>query len=273
MKQEPEPESEEEANYEEDENRTGNQSENSEEETIAYQNISMNTFFKKQDNLKRQPEKAFITANINEDEEEVFLLQCPKSIDKSNLIGLNIRKKPYWNRNMLETVTTIFNDSKTSIPVILKSKKTTKGVNVKIVGTIQVKEHISRIENIVKEEEPLTPQLQKVPFPENIKQRHPLLGSDYEKRLKIPDVILEQLKDAIQFRQHARTLEVKKEIETFDEFQPPVESKKSKKRAAIKDAPEIPPSPKKKKKAVIQEEEYMDDDEDLREDLSWIDNL
>lgn len=270
MKQEPE--TEEKANVEEDDYRTGNQSENSEDESRVYQNISMNTFFKKQDNLKLQPEKAFVTANIDEDEEEVFLLQCPKTIDKSKLLGLNIRKKPYLNRNMLETVTTIFDDPKTSIPIILKSKKKTKGVNVQIVGTIHVKEHISRIENIVKEEQPLTPQLQKVPFPENIKQRHPLLGSDYEKRLKIPDVILEQLKDAIQFRQQARTLEVKKELDSFDEFQIPVKSKKSK-RAAVKVAPEITPSPKKKKKAVIQEQDYMDDDEDLREDLSWIDNL
>ncbi|XP_076651207.1 uncharacterized protein LOC143358160 isoform X2 [Halictus rubicundus] len=123
-------------------------------------------------------ESTDVTFNLDNisDSEDVWIMDIPKTIDPKDLKGqtlmfgekskLKIKEDRYYavNHDTKCNVTCVFNTGKV--------KPQYKTVNVKPVGTISVRRKLSGISKI----KPMQIENTSVPFPENLKVRHPLFG-------------------------------------------------------------------------------------------------
>lgn len=123
------------------------------------------------------------------DSEDIWVMDIPKTVNPTELIGqslvlgdkskFKIGEEKYCavNRDLKHNITCVFNTSKT--------KSQYKAVNVKPAGSITIRKKLSSIPKV----KPVSLENSSVPFPENVKTRHPLFGvisdSKSRKELKI----------------------------------------------------------------------------------------
>lgn len=127
-----------------------------------------------------------VTFNLDNisDSEDVWIMDIPKTIDPKDLIGqplifgekskFKIKGDRYYavNHDTKCNVTCVFNTGKV--------KPQYKTVNVKPVGTISIRRKLSGISKI----KPMQIENTSVPFPENLKVRHPLFGVSYQGKVR-----------------------------------------------------------------------------------------
>lgn len=110
------------------------------------------------------------------DSEDMWIMDIPKTVDPRELIGqtlvlgdkskFKIGEEKYCavNRDLKHNVTCVFNTRKT--------KPKYKAVNIKPVGSLTIRKKLSSIGKV----KPVPLENSSVPFPENVKTRHPLFG-------------------------------------------------------------------------------------------------
>ncbi|XP_055849873.1 uncharacterized protein LOC129914574 [Episyrphus balteatus] len=131
--------------------------------------------------------------SIDEDEDEIWVMQCPKGESISFLKDQQIKLPGRSNHNNFETVATEYSE-----PILHafghKSKKGHNAVKIlPVKGSIIMRSRLKAMpppESSPPEASPV-----KVPMPKGIKERHPLHGVDFDKKLKIPSQIAKRLKE------------------------------------------------------------------------------
>ena len=115
------------------------------------------------------------------DNEDVWVMDIPTTIDPRELKGqtlvfgekskFKVKEERYCavNHDVKCNITCVFNTG--------KEKSRYKAVNVKPVGAITIRRKLSGISKT----RPMQIENSSVPFPENLKTRHPLFGVSYEK--------------------------------------------------------------------------------------------
>lgn len=137
----------------------------------------------KEENLTMETNSSFNFDDIS-DSEDIWILNIPKTVDTKELIGqtlvlgdkskLKVGEKKYCaiKQSMQHGVTCVFSTSKTNSPY--------KAVNIKPEGSITIRRKLS----IIPKGKPILLDNIGVPFPENLRTRHPLLGVATENKPK-----------------------------------------------------------------------------------------
>lgn len=132
-------------------------------------------------------ESAFTLDDIS-DSEDIWIMNIPRTINPQDLNGqtlilgdkskIKVREERYCavNHSVKGNVTCVFNTEK------LKSKY--KTVNIKPAGAIMVRRKLSGITKI----KPIDIEQSGVPFPKNLKPRHPLFGIPYEGQVRNDEI-------------------------------------------------------------------------------------
>ncbi|XP_033324604.2 uncharacterized protein LOC117219520 [Megalopta genalis] len=134
---------------------------------------------KKESLIVEATDSTFNLDNIS-DSEDIWIMDIPGTIDPKELKGqtlmfgekskLKIKEERYYavNHGTRSNITCVFNTGKV--------KSQYKTVNVKPMGTISIRRKLSGISKT----KPMQIENTSVPFPENLKVRHPLFGVSYE---------------------------------------------------------------------------------------------
>ncbi|XP_015187177.1 PREDICTED: uncharacterized protein LOC107072080 [Polistes dominula] len=137
----------------------------------------------KAENLTMETNSSFNIDDIS-DSEDIWILNIPKTVNTEELIGqtltlgdkskLKVGEKKYCavKQNMQHGVTCVFSTSKTN--------SLYKAVNIKPAGSITIRRKLSSIPK----GKPILLDKVGVPFPENLRTRHPLLGVTTENKFK-----------------------------------------------------------------------------------------
>lgn len=124
-------------------------------------------------------ESAFSLDDIS-DSEDIWIMDVPKTIDPQDLTGqqlalgekskFKIKGERYCavNHDVKCNITCVFNTG--------RNKPRYKTVNIKPVGTITIRKKLASTPKI----KPMLMENTGVPFPKNLKTRHPLFGANYE---------------------------------------------------------------------------------------------
>ncbi|XP_054005830.1 uncharacterized protein LOC128890880 isoform X1 [Hylaeus anthracinus] len=132
------------------------------------------------------PETTDSTFSLDDilDNEDVWIMDIPRTIDPQELKGqtlvfgdktkFKIKEERYYavNHNVKCNITCVLNTGK------MKSRY--KTINVKPAGTITVRRKLSGISKT----KPMQIEDSSVPFPTNLKTRHPLFGVSYEGKVR-----------------------------------------------------------------------------------------
>lgn len=133
--------------------------------------------------LIKDPKKFTFDLDDISDNEELWIIDIPKTIDPSHLKGQSLtfgdkskikigdERFSVVNRNIKDSLTCVFNSS--------KQKGRYKTVNIKPAGSLTVQRKLSSITKIKAEHTERTG----VPFPKNLKVRHPLFGAVYKDKI------------------------------------------------------------------------------------------
>ncbi|XP_015602689.1 uncharacterized protein LOC107271335 [Cephus cinctus] len=117
------------------------------------------------------------------DNEEIWLMNIPRTINPRELenqsLYLGDRSKFRIGEERYYAVNCEAPDSLTCVFNTSKPRKSYKTVNLKMAGTITVRRKLPGVLKIKPEPE----ERSKVPFPKNIKKRHPLFGACYKRDL------------------------------------------------------------------------------------------
>ncbi|XP_055905570.1 uncharacterized protein LOC129941046 [Eupeodes corollae] len=218
---------------------------------------------------------------INE-EDEVWLVQCPKGTDISILKDQKIKLPGRSNQDEYETVATEFPEP---IPHAFGHKNKKAHNSLKIVpiqGNIVIR---SRLKILTPPDASLSEgsSTVKVPMPKGIKQRHPLHGVDFESKLTICPEIAERLKQAHAVSEvpngkhksknskhksnESNTVAMDSDGEVELVLQKKHKLKKKKRKHSSGDE-DVEVAPKKKKKSKKNSQS-----EDVAEDLEWLKRL
>lgn len=200
------------------------------------------------------------------EDDEVWLVQCPRNIDAEDLLNHEIKFKGKTSMGNLETVVTEYKTPKT-ITFGCKRKKKFSYSNLKIEGSIVVREKLQTTRN---EEEFKFCKQERVPFPDNLKERHPLLGANFSESIKLPETVLAKLKEARE--SIVKDVEIKPQdvvnIEESDDDDEVVFVKSEKVKKSKKRNSSVEDSSQKKKKSKKEEEEQKILDQ--TNDFQWI---
>lgn len=227
--------------------------------------------------------KVFSVENIDSDDEEVFIMQCSKSISIKSLLNQQIA---------LSTTSTV--DDKRTLEMVTQRAEhnhqitlicggnNPKPITFEAAGVINVRKHIKvkypkSESSILKQYEISGP----VPFPKNLKVRHPFLGADYAEKLQLPATVLQQLKKAKKKTSkvdNSQKDDMEMMIDDGDR-----ESRKSKKlrkrkldqsfspeKIALEAVIENEPKKKKIKSEKSTKEKKSSNETDITNDLEWL---
>lgn len=221
-----------------------------------------NFFISENSNLTELEIKEAAFAELHEitGDDEVWLVQCPTNLETSNLLNNKIKLPGKTSLENLETIAVEYKNPKT-LTFGCKRKKNYSLKNINFDGSIVIRE---KLQTVKKEKEFELPKQEKVPFPDNLKERHPLLGYRFEESITLPGNVLAKLKKAEgNFRPEKKSSisEIIKIEETDDEVLfVKTEKRKSKKRKTAGDDSQ----PKKKKSKKTKEDS---------DDIQWIQNI
>ncbi|XP_078052935.1 uncharacterized protein LOC144478679 [Augochlora pura] len=178
-----------------DKSRDDTETQNTENETKMLNNINnsamsidtstvsrphnIDDLVKKESLIVESTDPTFNLDNLS-DSEDIWIMEIPGTIDPKELKGqtlmfgekskLKIKEEKYYavNHNSRSNITCVFNTGKV--------KSQYKTVNVKPMGTISIRRKLSGISKT----KPMQIENTSVPFPENLKVRHPIFGVSYE---------------------------------------------------------------------------------------------
>ncbi|XP_076160151.1 uncharacterized protein LOC143143119 [Ptiloglossa arizonensis] len=178
----------------EKQSRIDTQNIDSSRETISHDRISMNMstalrphniddLIREENLIIESTDSTFSLDDIS-DNEDMWIMDIPKTIDPRELEGqtlvfgdkskFKIKEERYYavNHDVKCNVTCVFHTGKMKSPY--------KTVNVKPAGTITIRRKLSGISKI----KPMQIENTSVPFPKNLKTRHPLFGVSYEGKIR-----------------------------------------------------------------------------------------
>lgn len=215
--------------------------------------------------------------NINSDE-EIFLVQCSKSVDVQKLVGAKFKfyDESLYTDKYIECKQESYKEKKF---VTLLNSRSYGGKSISFIpaGKIIIREKIDvePVDEVDNGE--ISPKKKSViPMPENLQIRHPLLGFDYKDKLQLDDSVLEKLQEAANIsikkspkRKVKKEKLVKMEVDEENEIIKVEKSKSPKKRSKfeMEEKPE-PETPVKKSKKIKKENSG-----DVSMELDWISNL
>ncbi|XP_065355301.1 uncharacterized protein LOC135949619 [Calliphora vicina] len=131
-------------------------------------------------------------------ENEIWLLQCPKGMDVTELESQKLKMPGRTNINSSEAVSMEFNEGKEQHAFAYCNRKGRYDLRLLPVrGTIVVRDRLKAAETITAERaEECCPPTKRVPLPASIRVRHPLLGVQYEDKLELDKSIVKRLNKA-----------------------------------------------------------------------------
>lgn len=219
-----------------------------------------NYFISENKNLTEIDIKEAAFADLHEitGDDEVWLVQCPRNLDPSDLLNNKIKLPGKTAVSTHETLAVEYKNPKT-FTFGCKRKKRYSLKNINFDGSIVIRE---KLQTVKKEKEFEHPKLERVPFPDNLKERHPLLGYNFEESIKLPETVLTKLNEAKEANLNPRQAEVIKIEETDDEvvFVKSEKVRPKKRQSAVGDD-----SQTKKKKSKKSKEEA--------DDIQWIKDI
>lgn len=256
---------------------------------------TLEKYLNKFPNVRRSKAKNSVDIDLTDSDDEVWIVKCPTSIDARKILrGAKLDGFPLGEvteinsphtEQQLEGFVVKNADQK---PVTILSG--TEFKSFVPVGTVQIRESLQMEEistECVKSEAPqrvLSKDAdEKIPFPEEIQERHPLLGKHYKSSLKLPKRVKKALSMAQQ-RVDACYLQKDLNADSGEDQKEQVAEKISKKRKHDElelstDGPtgdmiqmlikEEAESPSRKKKKLKKEEESQP----AEDDLSWLNNM
>lgn len=216
--------------------------------------------------------------NINSDD-EIFLVQCSKSVNVQKLVGAKFKfyDESVYIDSDIECKQESFKEKK-YVTLLNGRSNGEKPFSFIPAGKIIIKEKIDfepidEVDNISPKKKPSV-----IPMPEILQIRHPLLGVDYKDKLQLDESVLEKLKEAANIsikKSPKRKLKKEKlvkmevdeenEIVKVEKFKSPEKKKRSK---IEKESETESESPTKKSKKIKKEKSG-----DVSMELDWISNL
>ncbi|XP_017472201.1 PREDICTED: uncharacterized protein LOC108363367 [Rhagoletis zephyria] len=135
---------------------------------------------------------------IDEVEDEVWFLQCPKGFDvESELQGQKFKIPGRTNFNSCEAVAVEYAEPETRAFGYCNRKGRYSLRLLPVKGNILLRGRLKATEAVTLENaEAMCPPQGRVPFPEMIKVRHPLHGHQFDKSIRVNKDIAERLKKA-----------------------------------------------------------------------------
>lgn len=131
-------------------------------------------------------------------DDEVWLLQCPKTIDIDALINRKIKIPGKTHHEHIESVAEGYSKQQN----VTLATTSNRGYTIKTVpvsGRIFIRERL-KIQNLDEtQNESLTNPnkgSERIKFPDDLKIRHPLHGADYEDKIEVKPAVAERLKQA-----------------------------------------------------------------------------
>lgn len=152
--------------------------------------------FQSENNLKSIHTKINFTLDDVDSDCEIYFAQIPKSVNPNLLLNKTLYNDEDTKIKLDGQKYLISMENKKQDPIMLIANTKTENCNMKllnIVGTIKAqqvvkskkKRHSSEITN------------NRVPYPENLKIRHPIFGSDYKNKIKLDKNIQIKLDEAV----------------------------------------------------------------------------
>ncbi|XP_023294201.2 uncharacterized protein LOC111677333 [Lucilia cuprina] len=131
-------------------------------------------------------------------ENEIWLLQCPKGMDVSELENQKLKIPGRTNINNSEAVSMEFNEGKEQHAFAYCNRKGRYDLRLLPVrGTIVVRDRLKAAETVtIERAEECCPPAKRVPLPSGIRVRHPLLGVHYEDKLELDKAVAKRLQKA-----------------------------------------------------------------------------
>lgn len=234
-------------------------------------------------------DKLFALENIDSENEEIYIVQCPKMVKIESMIGKKLRFSDSHTTTITNTLEASFEHFKNEkLLTITNFKEYGRIKTIPAAGRIVLRQTIPEVEdnlefNIKSEEI--------VPFPKNLKKRHPLFGFDYESKINLPQDVLRKLDDVfynrIKIKKEKRSKKdksergVKRRRQNNEESQDPqidepVKKKKKLKKEKLFESSQyiedkfIEEKPLKKKKGSVSRIKVEDGEHDISNDLEWL---
>ncbi|XP_055586323.1 uncharacterized protein LOC129738995 [Uranotaenia lowii] len=214
-----------------------------------------------------------VDLDLTDPDDEVWIVQCPSSIDAKKLLlkasletdklGETCSIKSAATNDSLEGLIVKNSNSK---PITLMTGVDFKSFVPK--GTIQVREALQTKQSIqlgLMKEETTS---EDIPFPEDIKERHPLLGPDYRSMLKLSKPVRKALSWA---RQRSEQCYLREDVSSVAEPESPKKAKKRKLKIESNSELVIDETLTSTRKKV--KKETANDNNGAQDDLSWLSNI
>lgn len=215
---------------------------------------------------------------INSDD-EIFLVQCSKSIDVQKLVSAKFKfyDESLYTDNEIECKQESYKEKK-FVTLLTGRSYGDKTLSFIPAGKIIIREKIDvkPVDEVDSKEISPKKKSSVIPMPENLQIRHPLLGFDYKDKLQLDESVLEKLQEAANIsikkspkRKIKKEKLIKMEVDEENEFIKVEKSKSPKKRSKSEIEPKCEyESPVKKSKKIKKE-----NNGDVSMELDWISNL
>lgn len=174
-------------------------------------------------------ESSFSAEDITSDD-EIYLIQCPKTIDIERLNGTKIKstgKKTITEKDFIvEIESNAFGDH-VNFSTLLCNERSKKSKNIQAIsfqptGFIKIQKRVDEI-GLPAVIEHTTQTF--VPYPKDLKIRHPIHGYNYENIIQLPDKIKERIQRAVRMS----NFKCKAEKKDHDKVESPCEESPKKK--------------------------------------------
>uniref|UniRef100_A0A1Q3EX55 Uncharacterized protein n=1 Tax=Culex tarsalis TaxID=7177 RepID=A0A1Q3EX55_CULTA len=248
---------------------------------------TMDRYFSKYPHVRPSKSKYSVDVDLTDPDDEVWIVRCPASVDaRKLLLGAKIEECPFGRAGRIKSMLkgqpqmegfAVENTSRK--PVVLLSGNEFKSCIPQ--GTIQIRAVPKTNPDSIKQEG--TPMLEdeddSVPYPENLRDRHPLLGLDYKPALKLPKKVQKSLSLA---QQRAEACYLQQKTKESKGSSSPSKRKRKRKDSEhsademipveqIKEELDVVPSPARKK--VKKEKKAKGQQPAVEDDLSWLHNI
>lgn len=220
----------------------------------------------------------FVAEELSSDD-EVWLFQAPASLDVTQLVGQSLKlgsrnSTVSVSNEKIECVSEKYDDPKAMAIICPQRNAQLSLVSFNPAGRVLLRSNINDENEEAISFDELTSTV-KVPFPANLKVRHPLHGIDFEKKIKVDPDVKSKLQDAqIASLKKPRAKKIKRETVDEDadvrmDVTPDTSPKKKTKKRKLEvdngnDDDDIPFLPKKIRTQI---------DGDDENDLDWIKQL
>ncbi|XP_046585850.1 uncharacterized protein LOC107226779 [Neodiprion lecontei] len=180
--------------------------------------------FQRQESLIEDYSKVSFALNDLSDDDEIFIMDVPKTVNPKELKGQKIR---LWGKNKLQIANQLYEtyeEDPTNISCVFSidgEQCSYKAVNLTPVGCMRVRQKLPKSLHIeMASVEKIT-----VPFPENLKVRHPLFGAAYEDKINTKHNKILNDNGSLKAKSEAK-LKTNKKANNASEKRPPIKIEK-----------------------------------------------